>query len=65
MGAQGRRKFAARFIGPYQVIAATTPDTYKISLPPGVRLHDEFHVSYLRRDIDDTNNSRLKMSLDS
>ncbi|OWZ03691.1 Retrotransposon protein, Ty3-gypsy subclass [Phytophthora megakarya] len=59
IGAQGRRKFAARFIGPYKVVAVTTPDTYKLALPPGIRLHDEFHVSYLRRYIEDTNPNRL------
>ncbi|GMF40192.1 unnamed protein product [Phytophthora fragariaefolia] len=59
VGTQGRPKFATRYIGPYKVIAATTPDTFKISLPPGIRLHDEFHVSYLRRYIEDTNPNRL------
>ncbi|OWZ11648.1 LOW QUALITY PROTEIN: polyprotein [Phytophthora megakarya] len=34
IGADGRRKFAARFIGPYKILSSTTPDTYKISLPP-------------------------------
>ncbi|KAJ0393533.1 hypothetical protein ATCC90586_011580 [Pythium insidiosum] len=59
VGTKGRRKFAARFIGPYKILAATTPKTYRISLPPGVRLHDEFHVSYLRRYHEDTNPHRL------
>ncbi|KAJ0392132.1 hypothetical protein P43SY_010819 [Pythium insidiosum] len=59
IGTFGTRKFAARFIGPYKVLALTQPDTYKISLPPGLRLHDEFHVSYLRPYVEDTNPKRL------
>ncbi|OWZ02636.1 LOW QUALITY PROTEIN: Retrotransposon protein [Phytophthora megakarya] len=65
IGAQRRRKFAAHFIGPYKVVAATTPDTYKLALPPGIRLHDEFHNSYLRRYIEDTNPNRLPTYPDS
>jgi hypothetical protein len=56
---KGRRKLAARFIGPYRVLELTTPDTYRISLPPGDRLHDEFHVSYLRKYHEDPNPKRL------
>ncbi|KAJ0394727.1 hypothetical protein ATCC90586_002200 [Pythium insidiosum] len=59
VGTTGRRKFAARFIGPYKVTACTTRTTYRISLPPGIRLHDEFHVSYLRRYHEDTDPNRL------
>ncbi|KAJ0403285.1 hypothetical protein P43SY_007589 [Pythium insidiosum] len=59
VGSKGRRKFAARFIGPYRILERTTPDTYRISLPAGVRLQDEFHVSYLRAYHEDTNPRRL------
>jgi hypothetical protein len=59
VGAKGRRKFASRFIGPYKITACTTPNTYRIGLPPGVRLHDEFHVQYLRPYHEDTNPNRL------
>ncbi|KAE9050478.1 hypothetical protein PR001_g2344 [Phytophthora rubi] len=59
IGSKGRRKLVARFIGPYRVLERTTPDTYRISLLPGVRLHDEVHVSYLRKYHEDTNPKRL------
>lgn len=59
IGTTGVRKFAPQYIGPYQVLAATTPDTYKLALPPGLRLHDEFHVSRLRRYIEDTTPGRV------
>jgi hypothetical protein len=59
VGTQGRRKFASRFIGPYKILATTTPNTYRISLPPGIRLHDEFHVQYLRPYHEDPNPNRL------
>lgn len=58
-GTTGKRKLAPRFIGPYPVLTFTTPDTYKIGLPPGVRLHDEFHVSYLHPYLMDANPRRL------
>ncbi|KAG3010938.1 hypothetical protein PC120_g14748 [Phytophthora cactorum] len=48
LGTDGTRKFAARFIGPYRVLAITGPDRYKLELPPGLRLFPEFHVSMLR-----------------
>lgn len=52
---QGHRKLAARFIVPYRVLENTTPATYRISLPPDVRLHDEFYVAYLHQYHEDTN----------
>lgn len=59
MGVIGKRKLAPRYIGPYPVIQATTPDNYQLGLPPGLMLHDEFHVSYLRPYIFDENPLRL------
>ncbi|TDH66162.1 uncharacterized protein CCR75_002742 [Bremia lactucae] len=59
IGAKGRRKCAARFIGPYKNNQRTTPDTYQISLLPGVRLHNEFHVANLQPSAKDTNDKRL------
>ncbi|KAF4135600.1 putative retrotransposable element Tf2 protein type 1-like protein [Phytophthora infestans] len=44
----GKRKLAPRYIGPYPVLKLTTPDTYQVQLPPGIKLHNEFHISYLR-----------------
>ncbi|KAJ8548452.1 hypothetical protein ON010_g11221 [Phytophthora cinnamomi] len=48
LGTDGKRKFAPRFIGPYLITDITGPDTYKLALPPGLRLHPEYHVSRLR-----------------
>jgi len=45
----GKRKWAAKFIGPYTVISNPSPDTYQIKLPPKLKLHDKFHVSMLRK----------------
>ncbi|GMF43949.1 unnamed protein product [Phytophthora fragariaefolia] len=59
LGTTGKRKLAPRFIGPYPVVKPTTPDTYQLGLPPGLRLHDEFHVSYLRPYVFDSNPRRL------
>ncbi|OWY94563.1 hypothetical protein PHMEG_00035670 [Phytophthora megakarya] len=59
IGVLGRRKLAPRFIGPYPIIRATTPDTYQIGLPPEVKLHNKFLISYLRPYQLDTNSKRL------
>ncbi|GMF46627.1 unnamed protein product [Phytophthora fragariaefolia] len=59
LGTAGKRKLAPRFIGPYPVVKPTTPDTYQLGLPPGLRLHDEFHVWYLRPYVFDSNPRRL------
>ncbi|OWZ04677.1 hypothetical protein PHMEG_00023381 [Phytophthora megakarya] len=48
VGSENKRSLAAKFVGPYPVIAVMTPDTYKLGIPPGPQLHDEFHVSRLR-----------------
>lgn len=59
VGTDGKRKFAPRYIGPYSIVAMTSPNTYKLRLPPGLQLHDEFHVSYLRRYVADENPHRV------
>ncbi|OWZ04005.1 hypothetical protein PHMEG_00024172 [Phytophthora megakarya] len=48
VGSEVKRPLAAKYVGPYPVLAVTTPDTYKLGIPPGPQLHDEFHVSRLR-----------------
>lgn len=49
VGNDGKRSLAPKYIGPYPILKITTPDTYKLGLPPGLKLHDEFHLSRLRR----------------
>ena len=59
--AKGSRKLAPLWIGPYKVVAKTTPDTYRIQLPLGLRLHPEFHTSFLKpyhQDVDPMRNNR-------
>ncbi|GMF46937.1 unnamed protein product [Phytophthora fragariaefolia] len=63
LGTDGKRKFAPRYIGPYKIIQITGPDTFKLALPPGLRLHSEYHVSRLRpyvRDDDPTRTTRVR-----
>jgi hypothetical protein len=58
VGTTGARKTAVRFIGPYDILKIVSPDTYQLSLPPGLKLHDEFHVSYLKPYYLDQNSKR-------
>ena len=51
----GRRgKMRPRYIGPYEIIARVGPVAYKLKLPLELsRIHDTFHVSMLRKYIQD------------
>ena len=40
VGTDGKRKLSTRFIGPYPVVSKTSPDTNRLALPPGLKLHD-------------------------
>ena len=42
------RKFSPRFVGPFRVIQVISPVTYKLELPPTLRVHSVFHVSLLK-----------------
>ena len=57
--ASSSRKFAPLWIGPYLVAAKTSIDTYKLSLPVGLRLHPEFHTSLLKPYFVDSDPRRL------
>jgi hypothetical protein len=57
--AGGTTKFAPLWIGPYPILETTTPDTYKLQLPIGLRLHPEFHTSSLKPYHVDANPVRL------
>jgi hypothetical protein len=43
------RKFQARFIGPYPILAKISDNAYKVQLPEDLRIHPVFHVSKLKR----------------
>ncbi|KAG2799207.1 hypothetical protein PC116_g22091 [Phytophthora cactorum] len=59
MGTDGKRKLAARFIGPYRIIKVAGPDTYTLALALGLRLHHDYHVSRLRSYIRDGDPHRV------
>lgn len=43
-------KLAPRYVGPFEVLEVINPVAYRIALPPALaRLHNVFHVSYLKK----------------
>ena len=42
------RKLAAKWAGPYRVVASVGPVAFRLALPPAWKIHDVFHVSQLR-----------------
>jgi hypothetical protein len=45
----GLSKLAPKFFGPYQVVERVGPMTYRLKLPVCARIHDVFHVEFLRK----------------
>ena len=56
---KGIAKLGPVWIGPYPVLSKTTPDTYKLRLPLGLKLHDEFHTSLLKPYVQDKDPLRI------
>ena len=49
-------KVAARYCGPFEVLAKIGPVAYELALPSCIRVHNVFHVSLLKKYIPtDTN----------
>jgi hypothetical protein len=45
----GPSKLAPKFFGPYPVVERIGPVVYRLKLPPRARIHDVFHVEFLRK----------------
>ena len=45
---QTSRKLQARFIGPYTIIEQHSPVSFRVELPPTMKIHDVFHVDRFR-----------------
>ena len=48
----GTNKLLPRFIGPFTVVEEFGDLTYKLTLPPYIKMHPVFNVSRLKRYVD-------------
>jgi hypothetical protein len=56
-----KRKLAAKFAGPYEIIEVISPVSYRLQLPEGTKAHDVFHASMLKPYHDDANTERATL----
>lgn len=46
-------KLASRYCRPFEIAERIEPLAYQLALPSTVKLHDDFHVSLLKKDVKD------------
>jgi hypothetical protein len=56
-----KRKLAAKFAGPYEIIEVVSPVAYRPQLPVGTKSHDVFHASMLKPYHGDANTERATL----
>ena len=44
----------AKFAGPFPVVKQVFEDAYKLALPPEIKVHPVFHVSFLKEHFEDS-----------
>ena len=42
-------KLAPPYCGPFKILERIGPVDYRLALPPTMKVHDVFHVSFLKR----------------
>ena len=45
------KKLEPMYCGPFEILAKLGPVVYQSALPPNIKVHNEFHVSILKRYI--------------
>lgn len=48
-------KLVPRFFGTFQVLERVWSMTYRFALPPSIKVHNFFHVSLLKKYVQDVN----------
>jgi Chromo (CHRromatin Organisation MOdifier) domain len=56
-----KRKLAAKFAGPYEIIEVISPVSYRLQLPLGTKAHNVFHASVLKPYHGDANTERATL----
>jgi hypothetical protein len=56
-----KRKLAAKFSGPYEIIEVISPVAYRLQLPVGTKAHDLFHARMLKPYHGDANTERATL----
>ena len=49
------KKLATRYCGPIEVLNRVGPVAYELALPPIVKVHNVFRVSFLKKYVYDSN----------